>query len=192
MKSSIITSTLVAAALAASGIAQAGTVGITGVYAGSYTNTFGAAWGSLGDAICTSTPSCDWSLNFTAGTFTASGPIATTAGPSYAFLSPTTLTDIGGGEYLMNYTMQFGTNSASNQQTTLDITDIGGGVLSIITVDTEGDGVLGTMHNPVLGAPFQMNITSTVSAVPVPAAVWLFGSGLMGLVGVARRRKARA
>jgi len=29
-----------------------------------------------------------------------------------------------------------------------------------------------------------------VSAVPVPAAVWLFGSGLIGLAGVARRRKA--
>jgi len=29
-----------------------------------------------------------------------------------------------------------------------------------------------------------------VSAVPVPPAVWLFGSGLLGLLGVARRRKA--
>ena len=28
-----------------------------------------------------------------------------------------------------------------------------------------------------------------VAAVPVPAAVWLFGSGLLGLVGVARRKK---
>ena len=28
------------------------------------------------------------------------------------------------------------------------------------------------------------------SAVPVPAAVWLFGSGLIGLVGIARRKKA--
>jgi len=29
----------------------------------------------------------------------------------------------------------------------------------------------------------------SASAVPVPAAVWLFGSGLLGLVGVARRKK---
>ncbi len=31
--------------------------------------------------------------------------------------------------------------------------------------------------------------TRTVSAVPVPAAVWLFGSGLVGLAGIARRKK---
>jgi len=30
---------------------------------------------------------------------------------------------------------------------------------------------------------------ASVSAVPVPAAVWLFGSGLLGLAGIARRRK---
>ncbi len=32
--------------------------------------------------------------------------------------------------------------------------------------------------------------TESIGAVPVPAAVWLFGSGLLGLVGVARRKKA--
>ena len=29
-----------------------------------------------------------------------------------------------------------------------------------------------------------------VSAVPIPAAVWLFGSGLLGLIGIARRKRA--
>ncbi len=32
--------------------------------------------------------------------------------------------------------------------------------------------------------------SGNVSAVPVPAAAWLFGSGLMGLLGLARRKKA--
>jgi hypothetical protein len=26
--------------------------------------------------------------------------------------------------------------------------------------------------------------------VPIPSAVWLFGSGLLGLVGISRRKKA--
>lgn len=34
------------------------------------------------------------------------------------------------------------------------------------------------------------NLVVEMSAVPVPAAVWLFGSGLLGLIGVARRKKA--
>lgn len=29
-----------------------------------------------------------------------------------------------------------------------------------------------------------------VSAIPVPAAIWLFGSGLLGFIGIARRKKA--
>lgn len=36
--------------------------------------------------------------------------------------------------------------------------------------------------------PTYVDGSVTVSAVPVPAAVWLFGSGLLGLIGVARRR----
>lgn len=33
-------------------------------------------------------------------------------------------------------------------------------------------------------------VETSTSAVPVPAAVWLFGSGLLGLLGLARRRRA--
>lgn len=33
-----------------------------------------------------------------------------------------------------------------------------------------------------------LNFSTTPVVVPVPAAVWLFGSGLLGLVGIARRR----
>ena len=34
------------------------------------------------------------------------------------------------------------------------------------------------------------NVTYAPAVVPVPAAVWLFGSGLIGLIGIARRKKA--
>lgn len=40
-----------------------------------------------------------------------------------------------------------------------------------------------------IGSGNSLTVTS-VSEVPVPAAVWLFGSGLIGLAGIARRKKA--
>ncbi len=44
------------------------------------------------------------------------------------------------------------------------------------------------------GVDYALHLEGTIgdapSAVPVPAAVWLFGSGLLGLVGVARRKVA--
>ena len=43
-------------------------------------------------------------------------------------------------------------------------------------IDERGNGV----------APIRIN----VGAVPVPPAVWLFGSGLIGLIGIARRKKS--
>jgi len=51
-------------------------------------------------------------------------------------------------------------------------------------------GFLGLSTTDVLG---NISFTgSTVSAVPVPAAVWLFGTGLIGLVGAGKRKKIQA
>ena len=54
-------------------------------------------------------------------------------------------------------------------------------------VDIDGDGTLGTVMitGPFPGAPIGFAGTAIV---PVPAAAWLMGSGLMGLVGFARRK----
>jgi len=42
------------------------------------------------------------------------------------------------------------------------------------------------------GGNFAQYTNASGPVIPVPAAVWLFGSGLLGLVGVARRKKASA
>ena len=36
---------------------------------------------------------------------------------------------------------------------------------------------------------YDISIVGTVSAVPVPAAIWLFGSGLIGLIGFVKRKR---
>lgn len=55
-------------------------------------------------------------------------------------------------------------------------------------VDPRG-GYLVNIQHPGSGNDALWSITQ-VSAVPVPAAVWLFGSGLLGLVGIARGNRA--
>lgn len=40
-----------------------------------------------------------------------------------------------------------------------------------------------------IGSGMSMEVLS-ISSVPIPATVWLFGSGLLGLMGIARRKKS--
>ena len=55
-------------------------------------------------------------------------------------------------------------------------------------IDPRG-GYLVNIQHPNSGNDALWSIT-LVSAVPVPAAVWLFGSGLLGLIAMARRKQA--
>ena len=58
----------------------------------------------------------------------------------------------------------------------------------MISMDVDGDGIPGAR---MVDGPFPGE-SANFAPVPVPAAAWLFGSGLLGLVGVARRRNKAA
>jgi len=83
---------------------------------------------------------------------------------------------------------------------TADVNYLGGSLVSGLSSGRIEGGFAGATYNgtPGLIIPFGTVFTAdTISAklgqvqtVPVPAAVWLFGSGLIGLAGIARRKKA--
>ena len=37
---------------------------------------------------------------------------------------------------------------------------------------------------------YELNLVGNIMAIPIPASIWLFGSGVIGLIGVARRKKS--
>ena len=90
---------------------------------------------------------------------------------------------------------------------TMDILSLGGGMGNFLAdVTYTGGSLAGGLTSGRIEGQFTnatsgdfsgaFNADSVIAkvgpVVPVPAAVWLFGSGLLGLVGVARRKKAVA
>jgi len=55
--------------------------------------------------------------------------------------------------------------------------------LNIASADAFNTGTMNFLGNPDL-------VAASPSAIPVPAAIWLFGSGFIGLAGLARRRQS--
>ena len=91
------------------------------------------------------------------------------------------------------------TVTINNQTMTASTLDTGfttskGAQLNAAVIDLSSFGVANGATVPSIdiglargGASFAL--AGAISSVPVPAAVWLFGSGLLGLVGVARRKR---
>ncbi|HFD81339.1 MAG TPA: VPLPA-CTERM sorting domain-containing protein, partial [Gammaproteobacteria bacterium] len=78
-----------------------------------------------------------------------------------------------------------------------NVTAISDGSWSIDAADQRIEFVIdltgtGLANSGDLALRWQMTCANDVieaSVVPLPAAVWLFGSGLVGLAGIARRKK---
>ena len=95
-----------------------------------------------------------------------------------------------GGGYVKG---DFRTNGAENAyfSFSFDKNTMMGDVDSIVYADCTATGMMGTacMTGHSLGGTMMARPSSlTISAVPVPAAVWLFGSALLGMLGVSRKR----
>ena len=61
-------------------------------------------------------------------------------------------------------------------------------VLAALTAATDGTGSIADAFS-TFGMSFNTTQLVPAAVVPAPAAAWLFGSGLLGLVGIARRKK---
>ena len=107
---------------------------------------------------------------------------------------------LGPGQGLATYTVPIGASPFVT--TTWNTTDIG-----TVTLGTNPSGTLPLIADTIGGSPMKagvfpgfninfdfdsMEITDiyeTPLPVPVPASVWLFGSGVLGLIGITRRKK---
>lgn len=108
--------------------------------------------------------------------------------------------DFGLGGYTVSIdTTGFGVNVTPGSVYTFLFTNVTGsgdlalrGILTAYDTDPYAGGRAyegpGYGDQPTWDQMFQTHVQ--VSAVPIPAAAWLFGSGLLGLIGVARRKVA--
>ena len=98
----------------------------------------------------------------------------------------------------VNYTITntSGIGSPSNNSATLfgsDLFILGMRDTTISTTWLDPDSVVCNSQNGTCSVSWtglSTELVVDIQPIPVPAALWLFGSGLLGLVAIARRRKA--
>ena len=160
----------------------------TGGTVGNFTDVTGAIGGGTW-SVASPTP-------FFGNVWTAHG--GTTFGPgTYSFdtVEGGVFTGVQVGAGQVGGHIFFDWNTATNIDV-VNVWDVAGDTYTstdvVVGAPAPGpDGVagLGMIDGAFPGFNANFNFTAP-AAVPVPAAVWLFGSGLLGLVGVARRKKS--
>ena len=198
--------TAIALSLGTSAIAHANTAGLTGVWSGTYTfSMFSPGDGGVG------TPSSSsWTWDFDAGTVTIAnsatfyGSVWTAAGVTFSDT---------GSSYDGNMTFSWSVNPSIPVFSSWDVDNGASGapgqVADSASVSVNSAVILATSSafpgfQPYFsGGLTKLECGSTTGGglcgeyvppeppepIPVPAAVWLMGSGLLGLVGVGRRRR---
>ena len=183
MRKTLVASAL-AVALGGASAVQANTAGLTGVWSGTYDFTM---YTSAGGVVGGSGPGQAWTWDFDNGTVTINNTTTFFAAGVWT-AHDVTFTDTGssyapaGGAGAVNMLFDWSVNTNIPVTETWDV-DVTAGVATVSVIS----GVI-TAASPVFPG-FQPHFTGNLSQVPVPAAVWLMGSGLVGLVGVARRRR---
>ena len=185
-KTALAAAVAVAVGTSALSTAQANTAGLTGVWTGSYLFTMTSPSG--GPVGGTTTPQA-WTWDFDAGTIAISNTATFYA--SVWTAKSVTFTDTG-SSYTGFMLFDWSVNTNIPVIQTWDVTASGNAVGDTATaLSLTGLIITPSPAFPGFQPQFSGPLTKVqgVSEVPVPAAAWLMGSGLLGLVGVARRRR---
>ena len=162
--------------------ASAGVVGLKGIGTGIFTLDLYDPNGAIADSNTGDT----WSLNFDTGT----GTINNTQSIFGNIWYPHSLSFVDNGDGTYSGSMLIDYAGTPNISVTFDW---GIDLSQVVSLDGDGDGIPGNAMTsgpfPGFTPAFYGTLTGQY-AVPIPAAAWLFSSGLIGLVGITRRKRA--
>ena len=166
--------------LASLGTANAGTVGMSG------------SWDFEGQFSWFDQLGMEWTSTPATGSFDFdSGQVSMNAYGIFFgmewMVGDGTVSDNGNGTYDGDLETLWGL-TLYNLPFLWEITDHGDRTASLISLDIDGNGIPGMdlTEEPIpLGG---YSLEGTLTAVPVPAAAWLFISGFLGLLGFSRNR----